>query len=81
MVFLLKSAGRISAGGIEGSGQGKINVMPFRLCNTPTTFQQLMEDVLLSLQWKILVLYLDDVVIYAETMEEHLECLGIVLEC
>ena len=52
-------------------GLCEFNVIPF--CNGPTTFQWLMEHVWLNLQWKILVLYLDDVVVCAETVEEHLE--------
>jgi hypothetical protein len=54
------------------------NVMPFGLTNAPATFQRLMERVLKGLQWKVLVLYLDDVVIYSKTFEEHLERLRIV---
>ena len=45
--------------------------MPFGICNA--TFQQLMEHKLLSLQWKILVLYLDNMVVHVETVEEHLK--------
>jgi transposase InsO family protein len=49
------------------------NVMPFGLCNAPATFQRLMERVLRGLQWKTLVLYLDDVVIFGTSFMEHLE--------
>lgn len=49
------------------------NVMPFGLCNAPATFQRLMERVLQGLQWKTLVLYLDDVVIFGNSFSEHLE--------
>ena len=48
------------------------NVMPFGLCNAPTTFQGLMERVLVGMQWEILVLYLNDVVIYSVTFLEHM---------
>jgi hypothetical protein len=47
------------------------NVMPFGLTNAPATFQRLMERVLEGLQWKILALYLDDIIIYAPTAKEH----------
>ena len=47
--------------------------MPFGLCNAPSTFQRLMERVLQGLVWKTAVVYLDDVVIFSRTPEEHLE--------
>ena len=40
------------------------NVMPFGLCNAPSTFERLMESVLQGLQWKTCLAYLD-VVIFA----------------
>jgi len=61
-------------------GLWEFNVMPFGLCNAPATFQRLMEQVLMNLQWKILVLYLDDVVVYASTVEEHLKRLEMVFQ-
>lgn len=47
--------------------------MPFGLCNAPATFQRLMEKVLKGLQWKSLVLYLDDVVVFGQTFDQHLK--------
>ena len=53
--------------------------MPFRLTNTPTTFQRLMESCLgdLNLHWCII--YLDDIVIFSKDPASHLERLQIVL--
>ena len=48
------------------------NVMPFGLCNAPATFHRLMEKVMIGLQWRILALYLDDVVVFADTVSNHL---------
>ncbi|XP_061191756.1 uncharacterized protein LOC133199998 [Saccostrea echinata] len=46
--------------------------MPFGLCNAPSTFQRGMELVLRGLQWIILLIYLDDVIITGSTFHEHL---------
>ena len=46
--------------------------MPFGLCNAPSTFEWLMESVLLGLQWQTCLAYLDDVVVFARTEEEML---------
>ena len=53
--------------------------MPFGLCNAPSSFQRCMELVLKGLQWKTLLIYLDDVIIYTATMDSHLEQLDVVL--
>jgi len=58
----------------------EFNVMSFGLTNAPATFQRLMEKILRDLQWKTLVLYLDDVVIFAETFNDHLTRLKDVLQ-
>ena len=53
--------------------------MPFGLCNAPSTFQRCMELILNGLQWKTLLIYLDDVIIYSDTIESHLKQLDLVL--
>ena len=46
--------------------------MPFGLTNDPTTFCNLMNDVLFNFLDSIVVVYLDDMVIYNPTLEDHL---------
>ena len=47
--------------------------MPFGLTNAPTMFQRLMETCLGDLHLNWCIIYLDDVVIFSTTPEEHLE--------
>ena len=54
--------------------------MPFGLCNVPATFQRLMQNMLGELNLTYCIIYLDDVIVYGRTEEEHLERLRIVLE-
>ena len=43
--------------------------MPFGLCNAPSTFQRCVELILRGLQWKTLLIYIDEIVIYSSNME------------
>ena len=54
--------------------------MLFGCCNAPATFQQLMQNCLRELNYTTCLVYLDDVVIYSSTQEEHLDQLRKVLE-
>ena len=47
--------------------------MPFGLTNAPATFQRLMERVLAHMNWKDCLVYIDDVLIWSKTFQEHLE--------
>ena len=53
--------------------------MPFGLCNAPATFQRLMQTSMNDLVFQILLVYLDDILVYASSFEEHLHRLEIVL--
>ena len=53
-------------------GLFEYNWMPFGLCNAPGTFQRAMELVMRGLQWKTVLIYLDDVIIVSATYEEHI---------
>ena len=47
--------------------------MPFGLCNAPATFQHLMQNMLGELNLTYCIIYLDDVIVYGRTEQEHLE--------
>ena len=63
-----------------GSGLYQFNTMPFGLCNAPATFERLMERVLAGLQWQTCLVYLDDIIIFSKTFEDHLERMGTIFE-
>ena len=58
----------------------EFNVMPFGSMNEPATFQRLMDKVLRGLTWKQCLVYLDDVLVFAKTFEQHLDHLINVFE-
>ena len=54
--------------------------MPFGLCNAPPTFQRLMLNCLGELNLTYRLIYLDDVIIFSKTEEEHLERMRVVFD-
>jgi hypothetical protein len=54
--------------------------MPMGLKSAPITFQRVMELALQGLQWQICLIYLDDVVIFSKTFDEHMERLTRVFD-
>ena len=56
------------------------NRMPFGLTNSPATYQRLMEDCLADLNLKVCCIFIDDVIVFGKTYEEHLENLRLVFQ-
>ena len=54
--------------------------MPFGLCNALPTFQRLMLNCLGELNLTYCLIYLDDVIIFSQTEEEHLERMRVVFD-
>src|ERR1700688_3152102 len=52
-------------------GLFEYNVMPFGLTNAPATFQHFIHDTLREFLDVFCTAYLDDILIYSDTLEEH----------
>ena len=50
----------------------KYDRMPFGLCNAPVTFQWLMQNCMGELKFIYCLIYLDDLIVFLRTAEEHL---------
>ena len=70
-----KTAFRTSSGQLF-----EFNQVPFGLCNAPATFSLLMDCVLAGLHWETCLFYLDDIIVFSSTWEEHLTRLRQVFE-
>ena len=55
--------------------------MLYGLCNTPATFQRLMQNCLGELNLTYALVYLDDVIVYSNTEEDHLCRLQAMFKC
>ena len=64
---------------ITPDGLWQFKKMPFGLCNSPASFQRMMDIVLSGQKWNTCLIYLDDVVVFSRTFAEHLENLNRVL--
>ena len=76
---------RIGEGSIEKTafntiwGKYEWLAMPFGLCNAPATFQSIINNTLRPLLGRNVVVYLDDILIFSNSMEEHRKHLEQVL--
>lgn len=53
--------------------------LPFGLSAAPSTFQRLMDSVLMGLKGEKCLVYLDDIILFSRDLPSHLEALGEVL--
>ena len=61
-------------------GHYEMTRMPFGLNNSASTFQRTMELALQGLQWEICLIYIDDVIVFGSTFDEHLQRVEQVLQ-
>jgi hypothetical protein len=56
-------------------------VMFFRMCNSPATFQAMMDDIFMTIiDNRLVIVYMDDILIFANTKEELEQITKLVLE-
>lgn len=64
---------------VTNEGHYEWLVMPFGLKNAPSTFQRIIQQILGDLLYKGAINYLDDIIIYSNTFDEHIKLLDEVL--
>lgn len=53
-------------------GHFEFNVLPFGLTNAPATFQKTMNSILKDILWKSAISYIDDIIIFSNSLEQHI---------
>ena len=77
-VKMAKDSQQYTAFTVGSMGVYEFLRMPYGLCNTPATFQRLMQNCLRELNLTYALIYLDDVIVFSRTEEEHLHHLRVV---
>jgi len=61
-------------------GQYEFNRMPFGLTNAPATFQRLMNKILKPVLYQSTLVYLDDIIVFSKSIDEHIDALETVFK-
>lgn len=65
---------------VTEEGSFEYNVMPFGLTNAPATFQRLMNLVLAGINLQMCLVYIDDILVFSRTFEQHLKDIRVVFD-
>ena len=77
-VRMAKDSQQYTAFTVGSMGVYEFLRMLYGLCNTSVTFQRLMQNCLRELNLTYALIYLDNVIVFSRTEEEHLHCLRVV---
>ena len=69
--ILINAADRYKTAFTTTQGLFEYNVLPMGLCNSPGIFMQLMNDTFAEFLNKSVLVFLDDIIVYSDTLEEH----------
>src|SRR5437868_12975906 len=72
---IIHSADREKIAFITKYSTYEFNVMLFELCNTPATFQHLMNQIYQEIAYKYIVVYLNNTNIFLQIFEDHIQYL------
>jgi len=65
---------------VTRKGQWRFKVLSFGLCNAPSQFARIMELVMSGLTYDICLVYLDDILVFSKTFEEHCDRLSTIFD-
>ena len=68
----IKESDKAKTAFITHHGLFEYNVMPYGLCNAPAIFSRLMDAVLAGLKWQCVLVFIDDILVYSTSFEQHL---------
>ena len=77
-VKMAKESQQYTAFTVGSMGVYEFLRMPYGLCNAPATFQRLMQNCLGELNLTYALIYLDDVIVFSSTEEDHIHRLRVV---
>ncbi|KAL0157229.1 hypothetical protein M9458_048475, partial [Cirrhinus mrigala] len=62
------------------TGHYEYLVMPFGLSNSPSVFQAMINDVFRDMLNKFVIVYIDDILVYSENLQDHIQHVRAVLK-
>ena len=65
---------------VTRKGQWRFKVLSFGLCNAPSQFARTMELILSGLTYDVCLVYLDDILVFSKTFDEHCERLATIFD-
>jgi len=78
--ILIAAEDRHKTAFVTSQGLFEYNVLPMGLCNSPGVFMALMNDTFRDYLDKFVLVFLDDIIVYSDTLEDHERHLRLALQ-